>query len=179
VAQAMAAGFGPHSAMILAFLVTYKGRILGEQYASGIGIHTPLESWSMGKSLTGTLIARLIQMGDYTLDQPAPIPQWQTPGDPRQEIRITDIMRMSSGLRIRAPQDPDHDPSLGYPDHLWYYTGAGNSFEWAATRAAAMEAQHRRALSQHGPRTRQLSHGPRGRETRRRLPHVPAACSVR
>ncbi len=134
VMQAMSTGFGPDSAMTLAFLVTHKGRILGERYAPGIGIHTPLESWSMGKSLTGTLIARLIQMGDYTLDQPAPIPQWQAAGDPRQEIRITDIMRMSSGLRIRAPQDPDFDPSLGYPDHLWYYTGAGNSFEWAATR---------------------------------------------
>lgn len=134
VAQALATGFGPDSAMTEAFLVTYQGRIIAERYGAGIGIHTPLESWSMGKSLTGTLVARLIQMGTYTLDQPAPIPEWQTAGDPRQDIRIMDIMRMSSGLRIRAPQDPDFDPSLGYPDHLWYYTGAGNSFQWAATR---------------------------------------------
>lgn len=134
VARAVDTAFSSDSAMTLAFLVTYRGRIIGERYAPGIGIHTPLESWSMGKSLTGTLIARLIQMGEYTLDQPAPIPEWQTPNDPRQEIRITDIMRMSSGLRIRAPQDPGFDASLGYPDHLWYYTGAGNSFEWAATR---------------------------------------------
>jgi len=134
VAQAMATGFGPDSAMTLALLVTHQGRIIGERYGAGIGIHTPLESWSMGKSLTGTLVARLIQMGDYTLEQPAPFPQWQQPGDPRQAIRIMDIMRMSSGLRIRAPQDPGYDKSLGYPDHLWYYTGAGNSFEWAATR---------------------------------------------
>lgn len=134
VAQALATGFGPDSAMTLAFLVTYQGRIIAERYGAGIGIHTPLESWSMGKSLTGTLVARLIQMGDYNLEQPAPIPQWQQAGDPRQAIRIIDIMRMSSGLRIHAPQDPDYDRSLGYPDHLWYYTGAGNSFEWAATR---------------------------------------------
>ncbi|MCC6930188.1 MAG: serine hydrolase [Gemmatimonadaceae bacterium] len=134
VAQALATGFGPDSAMTEAFLVTYRGRIIAERYGAGIGIHTPLESWSMGKSLTGTLVARLIQMGTYTLDQPAPIPEWQSAGDPRQAIRIVDIMRMSSGLRIRAPQDPDYDPSLGYPDHLWYYTGAGNSFQWAATR---------------------------------------------
>jgi len=40
---------------------------------------------------------------------------------------------MSSGLRIRAPQDPDFDPSLGYPDHLYFYTGE-NAFAWAATR---------------------------------------------
>ena len=134
VARAVNEGFGPPDAMTLAFVVTYKGRIVGERYAPGIGIHTPLESWSMGKSVTGTLIGRLIQMGTYTLDQRAPIPEWQKPGDPRKEIRIRDIMRMSSGLRLRAPQDPDYDPALGYPDHLYLYAGTANSYQWAATR---------------------------------------------
>ena len=134
VARAVNEGFGPPDAMTLAFLVTYKGRIVGERYAPGIGIHTPLESWSMGKSVTGTLIGRLIQMGTYALGQKAPIPEWQSPGDPRKEIRIRDIMRMSSGLRLRAPQDPDYDPSLGYPDHLYLYAGTANSYQWAATR---------------------------------------------
>ena len=41
---------------------------------------------------------------------------------------------MSSGLRIRAPQDPDYDPSGPYPDHLYLYTGGGDSFHYAATR---------------------------------------------
>ncbi len=134
LARAMDEAFGPPEAMTLALVVTYKGRIIAERYAPGIGIHTPLESWSMGKSLTGTLVARLIQMGTYTLDQPAPFPEWQTPGDPRQAIRIRDIMQMSSGLRLRAPQDPDYNPSLGYPDHLYLYTGSANSYAWAATR---------------------------------------------
>jgi len=133
-AEAMEAGFGPPEAMTLAFLVTYRGRILGEHYGEGIGIHTPLESWSMGKSLTGALMGVLIQQGEYELWQPAPVPEWQTPDDPRQAILIGDIMRMSSGIRIRAPQDPDYDPSLGYPDHLYFYTGTTDSFEWAATR---------------------------------------------
>ncbi|GBD32573.1 hypothetical protein HRbin33_01543 [bacterium HR33] len=126
--------FGPPQAMTLAVVITYRGRILGERYAPGIGIHTPLESWSMGKSLTGTLVARLIQMGVYRLDQPAPIPEWQREGDPRRQIRIMDLMRMSSGLRIRAPQDPDWNDSLGYPDHLYLYTGGVDSYKWAATR---------------------------------------------
>ena len=134
VARAVNEGFGPPDAMTLAFVITYKGRVVGERYAPGIGIHTPLESWSMGKSVTGTLIGRLIKMGTYTLDQPAPIPEWQNPGDPRREIRIRDIMRMSSGLRLRAPQDPDYDPALGYPDHLYLYAGSANSYQWAATR---------------------------------------------
>ena len=135
VARAVDTIFGDSSAMTLAVVVTHKGRIVGERYAPGIGIHTPLESWSMGKSITGTLVARLIQMGVYRLDQSAPIPEWQRqPNDPRRAIRIMDIMRMSSGLRSRAPQDPDYDPSLGYPDHLYLYTGSTDSYRWAATR---------------------------------------------
>ena len=41
---------------------------------------------------------------------------------------------MSSGLRIRAPQDPDYDPTGPYPDHVYLYTGGINSFHYAATR---------------------------------------------
>ena len=134
VAAALDTGFGPPEAMTLAFLVTYKGRIIAERYGAGIGPHTPLESWSMGKSLTGTLMGRLIQQGVYQLDQKAPVPEWQQSGDPRQEIRITDLMRMSSGLRINAPNDPDFDPKAGYSDHLYLYTGTANSFAYAAGR---------------------------------------------
>ena len=73
-------------------------------------------------------------IGAYELTQPAPIPEWQTPGDPRAKIRIEDLLHMSSGLRIRAPQDPDYDPSGPYPDHLYLYTGGINSYHYAATR---------------------------------------------
>ncbi len=134
VRQAVDEAFGPPEAMTEAVVVTYDGRIVGERYGDGIGIHTPLESWSMGKSLTGTMMGVLIQQGAYELWQPAPIPEWQTEGDARQKIRIGDIMRMSSGLRIRAPQDPDFDSTKGYPDHLYLYTGRVNSFHYAATR---------------------------------------------
>jgi len=134
IAKAVDAAFTPAAGMTAAFVVTHKGRIIAERYGPGISMHTPLESWSMGKSLTATLMAVLIQQGVYDLYQPAPVPEWQSSDDPRQAIRIADILRMSSGLRFRAPQDPDLDPSLGYPDHLYVYTGTVNSFEWAATR---------------------------------------------
>jgi len=70
----------------------------------------------------------------YDLWQPAPIPEWQSPGDPRAKIRIADLMHMSSGLRIRAPQDPDYDPAGAYPDHVYLYTGGIDSYHYAATR---------------------------------------------
>lgn len=132
VQEAIEAAFLPAGALTAAFVVTHKGRIIGEHYKDEITMHSSLESWSMGKSLTGMLMGVLRQKGVYTLDQPAPIPEWQSKGDPRQEIRIMDIMRMSSGLRCRAPQDPDFDPGVGYPDHLYVYTGSANSFAYAA-----------------------------------------------
>jgi CubicO group peptidase (beta-lactamase class C family) len=134
VKQAVAAAFEPAEGMTAAFVVTWKGRIIGERYGEGITMHTPLESWSMGKSLTATLMGVLIKQGVYDLWQPAPIPEWQGAGDPRAKIRIADIMHMSSGLRIRAPQDPDYNASGPYPDHLYLYTGGINSYHYAATR---------------------------------------------
>ena len=109
VRQAIDAAFEPAAGLTAAFVVTYKGRLIGERYGDGIDPDTSLESWSMGKSVTGTLMGVLIKQGVYNLMQPAPIPEWQAPGDPRSKIRIVDILQMSSGLRIIAPQDPDYD----------------------------------------------------------------------
>ncbi len=132
--QALDAAFQPASEMTAAYVVTWKGRLIAERYAGGITAHTSLESWSMGKSVTAAMMGVLIQQGAYQLDQPAPIPEWKTPGDPRAKIRIADLLNMSSGLRIKAPQDPDFDPHGTYPDHLYLYTGGVNSFYYAATR---------------------------------------------
>ena len=134
VAQAVDAAFDPPEGLTAAFVVTHRGRLLAERYREGIDHTTPLESWSMGKSLTGTLMGVLIHKGVYDLWQSAPVPEWQSDGDPRQAIRIGDIMRMSSGLRFRAPQDPDFDPAVGYADHIYVYTGTVNSFQWAASK---------------------------------------------
>jgi CubicO group peptidase (beta-lactamase class C family) len=134
VKAAVDAAFDPPAAMTAAVVVTWRGRLVAERYGDGITARTPLESWSMTKSLTATLMGVLIQQGAYQLWQPAPIPAWQQPGDPRAKIRIGDLLNMSSGLRIRAPQDPDYDPAGPYPDHLYLYTGGVDSFRYAATR---------------------------------------------
>src|SRR5688572_13335618 len=46
---ALDAAFADPNAQTAAFLVVYKGRIVGERYAPGITKDTQLESWSMGK----------------------------------------------------------------------------------------------------------------------------------
>jgi len=134
VRAAVEAAFEPVDGMTAAFVVTWKGRLIAERYRDGLDLHTPLESWSMGKSLTATLMGVLIQQGVYDLWEPAPVPEWQQEGDPRAEIRIADILRMSSGIRCVNRGDPEYDSTMGYPDHLYLYTGGMDSFQWAATR---------------------------------------------
>jgi CubicO group peptidase (beta-lactamase class C family) len=128
------AAFSNPKEMTSAFLVTWRGKIIAERYGENITPDTPLEGWSMGKSIIATLMGSLIHQGVYRLDQPAPIPEWSAPDDPRRNIRIQDLLRMSGGLRISSPNDPEFDPSKGYPDHIYYYTGDVNMFRYAATR---------------------------------------------
>src|SRR6185436_19033927 len=89
VNQALDAAFEPSAAMTAAFVVTWKGRLIAERYGKGITMHTPLESWSMGKSVTAALMGILVRQGVYELSQPAPVPEWQRRGDPRRRIRTT------------------------------------------------------------------------------------------
>ena len=85
--QALDAAF-EGAGMTAAFVVTHKGKLIAERYGESINKNTPLESWSMGKSLTATLLGILIHQGYYALDQAAPIPEWQSPGDDRAKIKI-------------------------------------------------------------------------------------------
>ena len=132
--DAASAAFSDPAALTTAFLVVHKGQIVAERYMQGITKDTQLESWSMGKSLTSTLFALLVKDGTYTLEQPAPVPAWQSPGDPRSTIRNIDLLRMSGGLRFLAEQDPDYTRDKGYPDHFYIYTGAVDAFEYSYNR---------------------------------------------
>jgi CubicO group peptidase (beta-lactamase class C family) len=76
---AVDAAFEPPESLTAAFVVTWKGRLIAERYGDGIDIRTPLEGWSMGKSITATLLGVLLKKGVYKLTEPAPIPEWRTP----------------------------------------------------------------------------------------------------
>ncbi|HEV2147057.1 MAG TPA: serine hydrolase [Longimicrobiaceae bacterium] len=135
LSAAVDAAFADPEALTAAFVVVHRGRIIAERYGAGAHRDMQLESWSMGKSLTATLFARLVQDGIFRLDQPAPVKEWHDrPGDPRSRIRVRDLLQMSSGLHFIASQDPDYTPAMGYPDHMYIYTGAVDAFHHSATR---------------------------------------------
>ncbi len=130
--QATDSAFANPAGLTAGLIVVYRGRIVAERYANGANRDMQLESWSMGKSITGTLIGVLIQQGAFRLEDPAPVPEWsKVPNDPRAKIRVIDLLRMSSGLRF-SRGGPEDLP--GYHDHDLIYTGAIDAFQFAVTR---------------------------------------------
>jgi CubicO group peptidase (beta-lactamase class C family) len=79
-------------------IVMRDGRILGERYADGFGPFVPNRTWSVAKSIAGTLVGMVAR--DLRIDpaKPANIPEWQHAGDPRRSITLDNLMRMASGL---------------------------------------------------------------------------------
>ena len=71
VQQAIDAAF-EGAGLTAALVAVHKGQIIGERYAQGADKDTQLESWSMGKSLTATLVGILVRQGHLSLDDPAP-----------------------------------------------------------------------------------------------------------
>ncbi len=133
VAAAVDLAFADPEGLTAAVVVVHKGQIIGERYLPGITKDTQLESWSMGKSLTATLIGMEIQRGSFALDDPAPVPDWRRPGDPRGPIRIRDVMQMSSGLSFTGQDDRHLDPRTQYHDHFFIYAGAVDAFKYATS----------------------------------------------
>lgn len=95
--QAFGGGFGAGS-NTTGVVVLQDGRIVAEQYADGFGPNTPQRTWSVAKSLAGTLIGAAVQRGEVDVKAPAAIANWQGQGDPRGAITLESLMRMASGL---------------------------------------------------------------------------------
>lgn len=131
---AVDAAFVNPEAYTAAFLVAYKGRIIAERYGQSTDKDTQLESWSMGKSITSTLVGLLVQEGHLGLYDPAPVSEWQLKEDPRAEIRVADLLRMSSGLRFSYLSDPKEKWEQGVPDHLYVYCGAVDVFQFSINK---------------------------------------------
>jgi CubicO group peptidase (beta-lactamase class C family) len=76
-------------------VIVHNGRILGEHYAEGFGMHVSQRTWSVAKSISGTLIG--IAVRDHLLftQRRVAVPEWN---DFRGNIRLDDLLRMASGL---------------------------------------------------------------------------------
>jgi CubicO group peptidase (beta-lactamase class C family) len=91
-----------------AIVVVHDGRIVGETYGEGFNASTPLQGWSMTKSVNAALVGMAIKDGKLSLDQRNLFPQWA--GDARAEISVADLMAMTSGLEWNEDQGASPDP---------------------------------------------------------------------
>jgi CubicO group peptidase (beta-lactamase class C family) len=83
-----------------AVVVVHEGQVVAERYADGVGVDTPLLGFSLTKSVVNALIGILTQQGLVTPSMPAPIAEWRRASDPRREIEVEHLMRMTSGLAL-------------------------------------------------------------------------------
>ncbi|WP_370515995.1 serine hydrolase domain-containing protein [Novosphingobium sp. Gsoil 351] len=92
-----------------AVIVVQGGQTVAERYAPGYHENTRFISWSMAKTITAVMIGMLIADGRLQLDQPAPVPAWQRPGDPRGEITLRQLLQMRSGLHHTEAGNPIYE----------------------------------------------------------------------
>ncbi|HET9640968.1 MAG TPA: serine hydrolase [Allosphingosinicella sp.] len=122
VDSAFGAGLGEKT-RTTAVVVVQRGKIVIERYAEGFGVHTSQRTWSVAKSLAGTIIGAAVHKGLVDPAAPAPVPEWQTPGDPRSKITLDQLMRMASGL---------HSASAGNRTDAVYFGGTAVTEETVA-----------------------------------------------
>ena len=118
-----------------AIVIAQNGHIVAERYAAGIGAQTPLIGWSMTKSVINALAGILVKDGRLSLDGPVPIPEWGQPGDPRGQITLDQLLRMSSGLQF------DEDMSDPQADVIHMLLGAGDVAAYATGEEARVHAR--------------------------------------
>jgi CubicO group peptidase (beta-lactamase class C family) len=97
---AVATAFGPADAAQRArsIVVVVGGRIVYERYHPLDPPDVTTSSFSVAKSFAATVIGMLEADGLVDIEAPAPVREWQGDGDPRAEITVDDLLRMSSGL---------------------------------------------------------------------------------
>jgi CubicO group peptidase (beta-lactamase class C family) len=138
-----------------AIVILQRGWIVAERYATHFDRGTPLIGWSMTKSVTNTLAGMLVGDGALSLDDPAPVPEWQAADDPRNQITLRHLLQMSSGLDFEEVYEPGGDVTnmlftahsaaayaatapLGHePGSHWYYSSGTTNILARVIRDAA------------------------------------------
>lgn len=141
-----------------ALVVVQGGRLIYERYGEGFGPDKTYPSWSKAKSITHALAGIATKDGRLDPMARADVPEWLAPGDPRGEITLDQMLRMSSGLKWLEEYLPDRpsdviamlfgegqDDVAGFaasaplehaPGFYWYYSsGTTNIVSRALARA--------------------------------------------
>lgn len=130
----------PPSRRTKAVVVVRDGKVIAERYAPGISFDTPLPSFSMTKSMINALLGIMTEQGLTSPSLPAPVPDWHGAGDPRREIEVGHLMRMTSGLALdedNTGYDPTslmylHDDMAGFAVRAPLIAPPGTRFAYSS-----------------------------------------------
>ncbi len=144
-----------------AVLILREGKVVAERYAAPYSAKTRFLGWSMSKCVTGLMIGLLVSDGRLRLDETAPVPAWQRPGDPRGEITLRQLLQMRSGLRHSESADPRYnadtvrmlyldgrDDMAGYAEAQPLEAEAGSRFEYSTATSVILADLAARTLSE-------------------------------
>ena len=163
-----------------AIVVVHHGKIVGERYAPGWTKDTPQISWSAGKSITAALVGIIVQRGQVKVDDVAPIKEWHiSKEDPRREIRVRDLLRMSSGLDFANLGLNGPDSFTKDNKHMRIYFDGLNVFEHAVNQPQEIAPNTQYRYRNSDPLTLGRIVKEAVEATWRELPDVPAARAVR
>jgi len=151
-----------HKRRTRAVLILRDGKIVAERYAPGFDQDMPLPGWSMAKGVVNALVGILVGQGKLDLDAPAAVPEWQGIDDPRREITLDQLMRMTSGLEFTEKSNnplydltkmllttPDsaayaaNQPLQAKPGTHWCYASGTTNIISRIIRSALGEADYR------------------------------------
>ncbi|MEM6538997.1 MAG: serine hydrolase [Pseudomonadota bacterium] len=112
-----------------AVLIVHKGNIVAEKYAEGFGPRTAQRTWSVAKSIAATIIGAAVHQGIIDVQDPTGLSVWSNANDPRSEVTLDDLLRMSSGLTSGTAGNRTDD----------VYFGGGRVIDHAVTNRLVRE----------------------------------------
>ena len=126
---------------VKAVVILHDGKLVGERYAPGYQAGTPILGYSLAKSVTNALIGILVRQKKLSVEQRAPVPEWDNASDPRHGITIDQLLRMTSGLALEE-SDSGLDPvsrmlflesdMAGYAEHARLKAASGTKWEYTS-----------------------------------------------
>jgi CubicO group peptidase (beta-lactamase class C family) len=148
----------PPYRQVKAIVILHDGKLVAERYATGYGEETPILGYSLAKSVTNALIGILVRQNKLSVDQRAPVSEWDDPSDPRHAITIEQLMRMTSGLALEE-SDSGFDPvsrmlflepdMAGYAERAHLKAVPGTTWEYTSGNTLILSRIIRDAVGGH------------------------------
>lgn len=92
-------------------IIVHGGAIVYERYSPNPAddAEAVMPSYSIAKSVTSAMIGMLVRDGTLDITSPAPVPEWQEPGDRRAHITVEHMLHMSAGMPWDDRPEPGSD----------------------------------------------------------------------